>query len=166
MCVFPWKCYISSWIIQVLHTSKKSWRIPPHPLRTTARLWLSQLQMYCSFHHPSHPSLFLGPLSAPPGRPKTDSHLNEASNEYSEEEIKALWSLVGLVFSSFCKPTKHHPSEISCLLLFFMLMVRFYFGLGKKGRLALDNVSCSSSSLAAVYSTRGTPPHLMRKYSR
>ena len=27
-------------------------------------------------------------LSAP-GRPKTDSHLNEASNEYSEEEIKA-----------------------------------------------------------------------------
>ena len=28
-------------------------------------------------------------VDLPPGRPKTDSHLNEASNEYSEEEIKA-----------------------------------------------------------------------------
>ena len=83
MCVFPWKCYISSWIIQVLHTSKKSWRIPPHPLRTTAGLWLSQLQIYCSFHHPSHPLLFLGPLRPAPGkvvRRQTPTWMKRAMN--------------------------------------------------------------------------------------
>ena len=87
---------------------------------------------------PSKPSVVVSGSPATrtwKGRPKTDSHLNEASNEYSEEEIKAFGHFLGWYQA-------------------------------KKGRLAMDNVSCSSSSLAAVYSTRGTPPHLMRKYSR
>ena len=59
----------------------------------------------------------------PPGRPKTDSHLNEASNEYSEEEIKAPSTSGAAICKNMAGQLQKDPSwrrsrVVCCLQIF------------------------------------------------